>query len=187
VGTGRTTAADSAGVFHFAGLPDGEYRVAATTPALRTLGWEGEPVTVGARRGRIATVRLALPSVVDVALRACGSVDSGHDGILLGTVQDAALRTVAAGASVRVGWVAGAGEVGGQSGAEPRSGDVEEGGRVEVETVTDAGGRYLVCGVPRGRPVTVDVGVGHGPSTTFTFVLSPGVRLRVRDVTLPGG
>lgn len=187
VETGRTAVADSAGVFHFAGLPDGSYRVAATTPALRTLGWDGEPVAVEARRGRISTVRLALPSVVDVALGLCGTVDSEYDGILLGTVRDNALGTFAAGASVRVGWVAGPGEAPGRSSAGSRSGDEEEGDRVEVETVTDPGGRYLVCGVPRGRPLAVEVRAGDGPPSSFTVVLSPRVRLRVRDVTLPGG
>jgi len=137
-GTVYATSSDDDGRFRIAGVPPGRYDVAFTHPAL-----DSAAVLPPAQRALVegtaeVVVALGLPTRAEARRRACGEALLPDASILFGEVADAGAGTV-----VRASWQR-----------------VIKGSPVVIrmeylEAATDAGGRYLLCGIPGGAPVTL--------------------------------
>lgn len=159
---------DEDGVFYLSGLEDGVYELSASTPLLLAGGVDGEAVRVEVRRGDIATVRLRIPSAVVAALRQCaGELGPGREGIVLGTVLDRSWDAYLAGAEVRARWA-------GSAADESAPGSVAR---------TGMNGQYVICGVPLGRAIELEVSLGDATMSN-EIVLSTDAPVLVRDFRL---
>jgi hypothetical protein len=137
-GTVYAASSDDAGRFRIAGVPPGRYDVAFTHPALDSVAVLPPAQRVLVEDTAEAEVALGLPTLVGARRRACGDALLRDAAVLFGEVSGAG-----AGAVVRASWQR-----------------VIKGSPVVIRTEylesgTDAGGRYLLCGIPGGAPVAL--------------------------------
>lgn len=168
VGTDRVIPTDEDGVFYVSGLAEGVHELRATTPMLLASGWEGEAVAVEVHRGEITSVRLRIPSAVTAAVGRCArEADPRRTGVVMGTVRDRTWNAFLGDVRVRARWPGAA-----------------EG--PELETRTDAAGRYVICGIPVERPVTLEVQTGR-MTTTAEVRLPTESRVLIHDFRVATG
>ncbi|NIP58923.1 MAG: hypothetical protein GWM92_11430, partial [Gemmatimonadetes bacterium] len=150
-GTSHGIRADSSGWFRLDDLAEGRYAVAFHHPRLDTLGLFVPAREVELRRGRLAEIRLAVPSRETAARAVCRSREEGEgktgsspDGVVVaGTVVDALTGAPVPGASVVARRVSSPGG----ARREDRAGSGD--GTREAET--GEGGRFHFCGLPAGE------------------------------------
>jgi hypothetical protein len=164
-GTNITTVTDSAGAFHFATPLDGEYSVTVSHPWLDSLGLVGPATNVMLTRGSKVSIDFAVPHVNTLLHNLCpdDAVDAGHP-VLVGRVRHRDGGTPVAGAKVRASW-----QIIQTDAARFLVREAE--GTADV----DATGRYVLCGLPAGRPIAVVADDGVLASQTAN-VLFPDAR-----------
>jgi hypothetical protein len=134
-GTGHSALTDSSGGFRIPDVAAGRYRVGFMHPRLDTLGInsEGVEADVGSQRP-LANVQLSVPSLQSIYASHCSEEESRSGiGIVAGSVRNTGTGVALPGAEVMASW---------------------RGGRVGA--VTDAQGRYRICGLPDDIPIAVD-------------------------------
>lgn len=146
-GTQHVAQTNQEGEFVLRGLPRGRFTVAFTHPRLDTLGFYPPGARVEVVPGDTSRVELGIPSTRGLVSAACpDSVLESGVGVLTGQVVDEETGRPVSSAEVRVWW----------EGYEisPGGGIVVEQGR-QAEAVTDAQGRYTICGVPAEEEIAV--------------------------------
>ena len=157
--TNITTVTDSAGTFHLAAPLDGAYSVTVAHPSLDSMGFVEPTTTVTLTRGSTVSLVITVPHVNTLLERLCPEDKRGSDDrVLIGRVRN---LTAVRGATVRASWQ--------HVRADPVTFLVQE---REQRTVSDAAGRYVLCGLPNGRPLTVTADDGQWTSRT-AHVLFP--------------
>lgn len=145
-GTGRAVALDSGGSARVDSLTPGAYLVSVGTRELDMLGWPRPQAEVDVGHRPLEVIEFNLADPLDAARVACGNdakLLSPNSGVLIGSVLRAGAPQ--GGRDVTVVWpLAGEGATGALS--EHR----------RVRTLS-GDGRFLVCGVPRDRPLSVRV------------------------------
>lgn len=161
-GTNITALTDSAGAFRLAAPLDGEYPVAVSHPWLDSLGLLPPGTTVTLTRGRGVSLDFGVPHVNMLLDRLCGGDGfDPHDRVLLGRVRRGTGSAPVAKAKVHASWQV------------VRSRGVRlTVQRAERTVVADEAGRYVLCGLPAGRPVRVTANDGQRTSRT-AHVLFP--------------
>ena len=180
---------DASGRARVDSLPAGPWMLTARHARLDTLGVGSVAVPFTVRAGRGVSVRAAVPSVVTLAARVCGSAATPGTGYLYGTVR----RAVRPSASQRA--AATGGEL--PLSALPLSAGLvtaqwfdlrTEMGRVERTIVTTDvpvgdNGRYVLCGVPTETTVWLRAVGAEGASGVATFT-SSATGIVPRDLVL---
>lgn len=171
----RDTVTDSLGAFRFDRVGTGIHGVWVDHPALDSLGLYSLGKRVDAAAPGISRVALAIPSFATLWKLACGSgaTPRGDSAFVFGrvTVRDSAAS--ASDAVVEAQWQASA----------PGGGAVA-GTSVHRTARPDSIGNYAVCGVPRGRVVTVSVHDTLTAAIPESFEIGDEGVAR-RDLTLP--
>lgn len=136
-GTSLQTTTDTLGRFTITGAPVGDQMLAIHTPSLDSLnaGYSA-PVTVATGT---ATVAVRVPNALQIAGTACGDRGYGSGGIILGRLRVAEDSTAALTGTVSAEWKAG-------TGADSAK---------WVSAMSDARGRFALCGVPLGVPMNL--------------------------------
>jgi hypothetical protein len=147
MGAVRRVSTDTAGRYAFADVPPGEYVVGFDHDALTALGLDTpvRALSVGAA-DTLVTADLAIPSSAVVRALRCGAGLRADRGLLLGTLREATSGAVVPGATLSLYW----GALALDSGPA----------RLVTERATatiEPDGTYLVCGLPRGVPLTLGV------------------------------
>lgn len=134
---------DAEGRFRIDGLTDGIYTLRVVPPELEALGLEAPTVEQEATRGEVTTVYYRVPSVSELAFETCR-----REGLPEGTamlagrvVHDDTGRPLAS-VTVRVAWE--------RFWFDRNDPVVLDADRRGLATVTDAQGRYRICGIPDG-------------------------------------
>jgi hypothetical protein len=180
---------DASGRARVDSLPAGPWMLTARHARLDTLGVGSVAVPFTVRAGRGVTVRAAVPSVVTLAARVCGSAATPGTGYLYGTVRravrpSASPRAAATGSELPLS-------------ALPLSAGLvtaqwfdlrTETGRVERTIVTTDvpvgdNGRYVLCGVPTETTVWLRAVGAEGASGVATFT-SSATGIVPRDLVL---
>ncbi|HEU4629798.1 MAG TPA: carboxypeptidase regulatory-like domain-containing protein [Gemmatimonadaceae bacterium] len=165
---GATT--DSTGHFRIDSVGAGQYVIGFQHPRLDSLLLEApvRPLAVGGRPTQI--VELAIPSGETLAAATCRLPPDATTGLLIGHVRDADSSKAADSARVIVSWTE---MVIDRAGARkmPRA----------VNTMTDAEGRYVLCGVPAGTPVVARASADTRKSGEVNFEM-PARGLVLRDL-----
>jgi hypothetical protein len=180
---------DASGRARVDSLPAGPWMLTARHARLDTLGVGSVAVPFTVRAGRGVTVRAAVPSVVTLAARVCGSAATPGTGYLYGTVRravrpSASPRAAATGSELPLS-------------ALPLSAGLvtaqwfdlrTEMGRVERTIVTTDvpvgdNGRYVLCGVPTETTVWLRAVGAEGASGVATFT-SSATGIVPRDLVL---
>lgn len=171
VETPYSATADGAGRFTLTGTMEGEYQITFTHPRLDSAAYTPAPVPVFLQPGDVASVRLTLPAESVIVAQLCPDSVPAESHVLHGTVRDHATGSPAPGAEVRASWQ----DIKGWAPGMP----IALEGRVRpfvlgeqgVMAVADSVGRYLMCGVPQGRRVTVTAARQARPGQTASLVL----------------
>lgn len=151
-GTVYAAMTDLRGRFEVSGAPAGKYAVRFSHPRLDTLGFAPRPLMVNLAEGRSDTVALVVPSLLGVRASVCAdSVAHPRTAVVLGSVTNTASNSPAAGASVVISW---------QAEASPAR---------NVETMTDAAGRFVVCSLPQRAKVTAVASLLESKGTPVEF------------------
>ena len=186
LGDSTRVTTDGDGRFRFTALVEGYYGLRVFNPVLDSLGFSAEPVFLEVRPGDVASVRLRFSSLDAVLTEECiaeppgvgvaiGQVDfSENRGILTGF---ALLDTgePATGAQVSVRW---------QEVVERGLGGLTRLDESLTTTELREDGFFLMCGVPRERPVEI-ITVWNGvESRPESLELSGWQRVSRRDPTI---
>jgi hypothetical protein len=167
----RTVMSGADGAFAFDALPHGTYRLTFYHTALERHGLSGAVLTVRVPDDSVVT--LTTPSLNDLWRAACGASADASTGLVAGVVTGADDAPVA-GATVRAVWRTWSVTSNGLAGA-PHS----------VVAVTDASGRYRLCGVPRDGQLTWRAEV-RGGETAIADIRLDGAAFAVQSVSLTG-
>ncbi len=143
-GTELATRSDAKGRWHLDSVPSGRLRIAASHPRLDSLGFSAPVRVIDVTGLPSAFLTLATPAGRTVFERQCPGPQPRASGVLLGTVTDVEKGSPVAGAEVAVAWVEW--QIG-------RKG-VGQGERTAL-AVSDASGRFRVCGVPNDVPIAL--------------------------------
>lgn len=173
-GTSFFAATKPDGSFALSGIPEGEYTMAFSHPALDSLGIivPGSPVRT--IPGGAARVELSVPSAPSVIAVLCGESARNSSGVLVtGSVRDQAGVPIA-GADVRARWV-------GNWKSDNTNGF--RGQEREISTRTDAIGYYRLCGAAPDLPLEIRGSLGKVAAASVTLQPS-GARLVVRDLAV---
>ena len=164
---------DSSGSFEFDSLSPGDYALHFAAPRLDTIGMTIAPVPFAIAAGHEVTLTITVPP--SGVGRACAVMQPGQravHGIIRDSTSDRPLSAV----SVRASWIA----------SVSSSAHAFSARSLERAVATDSSGRYILCGLPADRVLTVTVtgaGLRPGkitiPSGTQTIVL--------RNLTLATG
>ena len=142
-GAGRLVA-DQKGEFTFEDVPPGEYPLVVSHPRLDSLGLTPILRVVTVRPDRGERVEFATPSIDSFRALYCGDgarsgALGGRDGLLVGGVVDRLTGVPFGQAKVLAEWSA------------------ADGTTLSSISVTDAGGAFALCDVPRSEPIRVSV------------------------------
>lgn len=160
-GTPHRAVSDAEGRFQISAPLEGTYGVVFRHPRLDSLGVSPDPRPVVLRRGRRASVVLAIPPEPDIVQRLCPGGMGLGERVLTGVVRDAAGRPLA-GARVLASWQAIRGAAGTPVAAA-----------LEAEAQADSAGRYVLCGVPQARlRVSARAGESRSPEVVLEFSAS---------------
>lgn len=181
-GTQYDSSTDVDGHFFMDGIPEGIYSAAVTHSALASLGIYPRQVEVRISAGDTADVQLGIPSRSSLLESVCGGAGGQMGGAFVaGTVRRGEGGDPTPGATVTLEW----------SRYKVNSGGAIIGRVIqEIQAITDAHGRYRVCGIPAGAKVTAQAWMGdsqeRGPPGEVEVSRDAVV---VLDLTLspPGG
>jgi len=186
---GVSATTQGAGTFLLPGLAAGLQHVVVHHPSLDTLGLGPVSEEVDAAAGEITEVKIRVPGAGELAARACatGPESDRETAILLGRVQTQA--GPAEGVRVRLRWLGGTREgFAATARAAPTRDDMpplswatDPEDDAWLFTTLDVRGIFLLCGVPTGSQVRVQVEVDEGAPSVHTATLPYGSRV----VTLP--
>ncbi len=177
-GTPHDASTDEEGHFFMSGVPEGDYSATLTHPSLASLGIYPRRSEVRINAGDTTDVRLGLPSKSSFFESVCGDA-AGQEGdaFITGTVREGGGGNPTPGATVTLEWSR---EKANAAGAI--IGRVSQGAQI----VTNAIGRYAMCGIPPGSKVTARAWKGEteeGGPPREVEVERDGVV--VLDLTLP--
>jgi Carboxypeptidase regulatory-like domain len=137
-GGAKSTATDSHGRFQFDSVVPGVYTFVMHHPALDSLGFQGMSTRATVTDGR-NEVRVAIPSFATLWHAACGESKPPRDsGFVYGTIRDASSLEPVGHAAIDLIWT--------DLVVEKRHGVFQR--RWRIQTQSDAGGGYAICGVP---------------------------------------
>jgi len=162
---------DEDGRFRFTSLVEGYYGLRVLNPVLDSLGLSAEPVLFEVRPGDVASARLRFPSLDTVLTEECGSVDFSENGGILAGFARLDTGEPASGVRISVRW-------------RVRFGGVTSVDRGLTTRELREDGFFLLCGVPRGRPVQIVSEWNGVESRPERFVLSQTQRVSLRDLTI---
>ena len=141
--------ADGNGQFQLAGIAAGDRVLLLSHPALDSLGLPELPRRVTVTSGREVRADLAVPSLNTIYRFICkapmpvGLRGVQVQGVVIGTVLDAASRRRVKGALVEASWLA------------QQNANSARVGRSILQAVTDSVGDFHICGVPVDRTITL--------------------------------
>ena len=136
---GRSAVADSAGTFRVPDVPGGTWLATFLHPILDSLRLEPSVLRLDLTEAGTVTVAMTTPSVTRLAASTCGQLLLADEGLLVGSVRDAADDRLLAGVHVTVVW------------PEWTLGGASLTTELQTRTArTDSLDRYALCGVPRG-------------------------------------
>lgn len=181
-----------AGTFLLPGLAPGLQRIVVRHPSLDTLGLGPVRVEVEAHTGEITPVRIRVPGVAEVLDHTCpaGPASDPETAVLFGRVRLGG--QAAGGALVRLLWLGGPQEgFEAPTRAAPLRDDLPPLSWADdllaaswLFTTLDARGIFILCGVPTGSQVRVEVTAGDLPPSVHTATLPPGTRIVTLPITL---
>jgi hypothetical protein len=161
----RYATTDEHGRFRIDSVPTGAYTLGVTFASLDALDVALPPFPVDVRAGEPTAVTVASPSAESMYMGMCRAARDRDTGIIIGRVRDVDDRAPLADATIRTDWMEFTVATGGAAaGAAGRA----AGDHVHADARTDAGGAYVLCGVPAG--VALDLtselaGFGAGPTS----------------------
>ncbi len=171
VGTNYAATADSTGAFSIADVLPGEYELVARSPQLEALGLD-VPTTARLQLGdSTSTADIRMPAVRKALARVCAMSDTL--GAVQGRVEDAEHRGVGD-ARVVAGWLTTARVVTGV-------GVLGQGPTLSI--LTDADGRFRLCGLPRYHDVVLSAARENLVASPQTIRIEPGQDLAVVTLT----
>jgi hypothetical protein len=152
MGTDYSVTADAAGRARISPVLEGRYRAKAQSALMDSLGAAPVERDVEIREGAERVDSIALPRAFELVRAGCkGEALTENESLLHGTVRDTSGRAVAH-AAVTVTFQTGISTAGGQLGYSERT----------VGALTNESGQWRLCGVPRGRPMSVRVVTDDG-------------------------
>jgi hypothetical protein len=140
----RYATTDAQGHFRIDSVPDGHYTLGFMHAVLDSLDLELPVVPVDVAGGHGADVALFTPSPATAYARICPGPRDPDSGVIIGRVRDVDNRTPLKDATVSTDWTEFT-LTGGHAGRH----------KVSAATKTNAGGVYLLCGVPADVPLDV--------------------------------
>jgi hypothetical protein len=142
----KYTTTDAQGRFLFDSMPDGHYTIGFMHPVLDSLEMEGPMVAVDLAAGQKnrTDIALATPSAATIYTRLCrGVLDTGV-AVLIGRVRDVDTSAPLANAAIGTGWT-----------EYTITAGRPVGHRMGLISRTNAGGLYVLCGVPTNVPLEI--------------------------------
>ena len=191
---GRHLTTRDDGSFLITGLEPGRHAVRVPSAELVEMGLAEPEVAVEGEAGEVSYIRLRVPTVADALVHSCGGAPrpSGSAPVM-GRIRHAGGEP-AGGMRVRARWPAATGYAGTPLAAPigPRGeiGNGWEHGRdgsdVTATTTTDERGYFLLCDVPNGSRIRVEVSdpAGARPPLNRTFVVPPGALAWIESITM---
>jgi len=171
VGTNYAATADSTGAFSIADVLPGEYELVARSPQLEALGLD-VPTAARLQLGdSTSTADIRMPAVRKALARVCAMSDTL--GAVQGRVEDAEHRGVGD-ARVVARWLTTARVVTGV-------GVLGQGPTLSI--LTDADGRFRLCGLPRYHDVVLSAARENLVASPQTIRIEPGQDLAVVTLT----
>ena len=150
VGARTSVRTDADGTFTLTDLPRGRLSISVHHADLVRLGLPAPVIPVELEEDAVDSISVTLPGFTAVAQLLCGAATAADGSVLTGRVMVPGVDTVVAGPTeVRARW----------------SGPPAEGGRavsMYADGTTGSRGRYVLCGLPAGMPVTLGVRVDSG-------------------------
>jgi hypothetical protein len=157
VESSRYTTTDNKGRFSFDSVAAGQYTIGFTHDVLDSLDLQSPVVAAAVGERQRLSLTLAVPSAATMYARLCPSVHDTSTGMVIGRVRDVDDQTALKDAAVSTDWTEFV-----VNGNRPGS------ARMRAATKSNAGGIYLLCGVPTRVPLEVrtelgDIVVGPTP------------------------
>ncbi|HEX6536161.1 MAG TPA: carboxypeptidase regulatory-like domain-containing protein [Gemmatimonadaceae bacterium] len=177
-GTTHSVRTDDGGRFRFEldSVPEGTYAIGFFHPTLDSLGITPPTRQVTVRHGTSQFIELAVPSMTTIVGAICpAGARAADQGLLLGTVRDAATDQPIAGAHVVLMWT-------GLSVGNTAVVKVPK----AVNVTTGEDGFYRACGLPADTRVTAQARA-EGRRSGWIEVRVPGGGLALRDFLLGTG
>lgn len=195
LGTGEEVGIGTDGSFLLPGLTSGLHRLVVRHELLDTLGLPAPVHQVASVLGEMVHVSLRVPTLEDALLEVCGGAPRPpRTAPLFGRVIDVSGRPQA-GRVVRVAWLdTGAFEPQllaippgpqGEPAGEWRV--ASEGDLATLKALTDQRGSFMLCDVPFGSRVRLDVAMADGVSVSRRPLVRPGIAVAVVVVTIAEG
>ncbi len=171
-GAPHTAVTDRSGRFVLRDVPAGRYQVAFFHPLLDSLEISAAAVPVEVRDGGAAAVTLGMPSVARLAAALCPSGLEQATGLVFGVVRDAEREAPLDSVVINAHWFV----------ATLERGVLRE-SRVQVDAMSGADGRYVLCGVPTDVVTTMLAQRGEQRTGDLQLSLASGDLVR-RDLLL---
>lgn len=169
---GRSVVADSLGAFRLLDVTGGTWLATFLHPMLDSLRLEPGVLRLELTESGTMAIGMTTPSAATLAASTCGRRLPDDEGLVVGSVRDAADDGVLSGVQVSVAW------------PEWTLGGVTLTSEMQTRTVrTDSLGRYALCGVPRGSSVTAR-SVSGADSTGEIVVAVPAAGYALQDFLL---
>ena len=192
-GTGEVGDPRPDGSFLLPGLAGGLHRLVVRHALLDTLGLPAPAVLVNTVLGEMVHVTLRVPTLADALSVVCGPARRQTSPLLGRVVGPDGLPR--AEASVKLGWLAEtrfapnriAIPAGPDGHAEKEWTFVQEGEFMTVQTQTDPRGIFLLCGVPHGSSLRLDVWIGDGLPQSSSPVVQAGAGVALIIVEIDEG
>jgi hypothetical protein len=156
VESSRYATTDSKGRFSFDTVSAGRYTIGFTHEVLDSLDLQSPIAAVNVVAGQRADVTLATPSAATMYKRLCAGAHDTSTGMVIGRVRDVDDQSALANAAVSTDWT-----------EYVISGGRAVPARMRAATKSNAGGIFLLCGVPTNVPLEVRAdltGLTVGPS-----------------------
>ena len=157
-GAEKPVVADREGRFWFRDISDGTHHLSVTWPALEIAGHWSDPIEVAVRAGESASANPRMPSDARFLAVACRPPEiPDNAGVLVLHVGGSETISREAVDSVSIRW--------------RDVNDAGDSGTMEITGIPDVQGRFVVCGVPKGRTLRILLIIdGEWVSdTTFAF------------------
>jgi len=150
VGSRVSTRTDQDGRFTLSDVPPGESSITVHHADLARLGLPSPVLPVTANDGDSELLRITIPSFGTVAELLCGRPRDEVRSILTGTVFEIEDGSPATSTAILARWLA------------PPNAEGEPRASLYVEGTSGSDGRYVLCDLPPGSPVTLAVGSDTG-------------------------
>ena len=154
-GTSFTTRTDAAGIYRIDSLPPGIYRASIVNPGDDSLLIDPPVREFAVSAGDEKQIDIGVPSFHSLTSRLCGTPVADSTSLILGVVRRED-GTQVSGSQVSVDW---------KDFSKPSSSQLQI-AQTALETTSVAGGRYVLCGIPRDRLLTVRAKSGESRAVT---------------------